>query len=99
MSQCAFLESFYSNPELCNNCEERKTHLCIIFEGRKISTAERYSTYKNTCKKAVFVRNDFLNCYNCGKNGGICDVFRFKTCRKKEDFMPSLFSEEDLKQE
>lgn len=99
MSNCAFSDSYYSNADLCDKCEERKIHLCRIYEGRNLSTEEIFSTYKNTCKKAVFIREDSLNRYKCGKNGGICDVFRFKTCKRKEDFMPGLFSDEDLKQE
>lgn len=97
MKNCTFSDSDFTDSNGCDNCEERKHHLCEIYEGKFLSTQERFSTYTNTCKRAVFVRDDDLNHYTCGKNGGICDVFRFKKCTKKEDIMQSLFSEEELR--
>lgn len=84
MEKCSFMESEFTDSSGCKKCKIREKSFCKIQEGSKISTQERYSTFKNTCQKAVFENDSDLNHYTCGKNGGICDLFRFKQCNAKE---------------
>lgn len=86
MSDCSFYDSDWQDTDACDKCKTKEIKFCEVYEGSKLSTKQRYSGYKNTCSKAVFIRDkDSVNYYQCGKNGGICDFFKYRKCKLKTE--------------
>lgn len=83
--ECKFAESDWQENWHCEECKTRINKYCRIWEHHLLTQKQIYQ-YKTKCKNAVVHKDkESQTVYICGKNGGICDITKYKFCTRRTD--------------